>query len=144
LTQQHSGLLPAAQILVIDDDPNIRALLVEVLKASGHHIVEAANGQEAMQIATVLDFDLVITDLVMPDVEGLELIQWLRKVRPEARIIAISGASNGDCYLSTARIFGATAAIPKPFQIDVFLATVRDVLSLKRNHSEPDNRENRG
>ncbi len=105
-------------ILVADDEPGIRDLLEHWLTTHGHHVQTAEGGQQAMRLLLQEPFDVVVTDVVMPDGDGFELIPAIRKIRPDARILAISGGGRyipgGDC-LTLARGLGAHASIIKPF-----------------------------
>ena len=114
-------------ILVVDDDTAIRELLSDLLIESGFQVREAGNGREAVDEIGPGPIDLVITDLVMPEQEGLETIRELRKIFPRLKIIAISGYQGG-AYLRHAAFLGATATIPKPFSVYTVLETVTRVL----------------
>lgn len=111
-------------ILVADDEPGIRDLLEHWLTSQGHNVQTADGGQQAMRLLLQGSFDLVVTDVVMPDGDGFELIPAIRKIRPDARILAISGGGRyipgGDC-LSLARGLGAHATIIKPFDCNEVL-----------------------
>lgn len=115
-------------ILVVDDEESIRKLLQHILAAEGYQIITAANGEEAVQITRGRSVDLVITDLIMPEAEGIETIQTLRSEQPELKIIALSGAFGGT-YLRAAVKLGASATLLKPISRDTLLSTVREVLS---------------
>jgi len=122
---------PRARILVADDETTVRGFLREVLTEDGYEVVEAADGKEAIDQARAGVVDLVITDLVMPEQEGLETIQALRKDVPGARIIAISGAFRGQ-FLKAAQLLGANAVLSKPINPELLLATVAEVLVRRR------------
>ncbi|MBI4873963.1 MAG: response regulator, partial [Acidobacteria bacterium] len=115
------------RILVVDDEPGIRHLFEEILRAEGYEVRTAANGIEALKRLKESACDLVITDLVMPEQEGIETIQAIRSDYPEARIIAISGQFEGR-FLQVARMMGAQAALLKPIRSDELLDTVKRVL----------------
>ena len=83
--------MSAPKILVIDDDPQIRTLFKQVLEDENMEVVDAAGGREGIQLFGTHEFDLVITDLFMPDVDGLTVISELKKRLPNAKIIGISG-----------------------------------------------------
>ena len=108
-----------ATILVIDDDLLLCRLISRVLSSAGHTVVEAHNGYEGVALAQRHQPTLIITDIVMPDKEGIETILEIRRAIPQAKIIAISGggsySSKGVSYLSMALALGADAAIEKPF-----------------------------
>src|SRR5687767_14027836 len=99
-----------ASILLVEDDEQLRPMLKLVLERGGHQVQEAGNGKEALKIYLRHPTDLVVTDLVMPDKEGLETILELRRIYPDVKIIAMSGGGRtggGQGYLELARKFGA-------------------------------------
>ena len=114
-------------ILVVDDEPGIRNLLRKILTGVGYHVLEAANGREAIQQVETSKVDLVIMDLAMPEEEGIETIQALRRVLPQLKIIAISGQFAGP-LLRAAKLLGAQASLAKPIQPDELLAAVAHVM----------------
>lgn len=121
-----------ANILVIDDDPMAREFIAEALSQTGHHIATASNGRQGLALFGATPFDLVITDIIMPDVEGIETIMQLKREKPGVRIIAISGGGKISAYshLSLAEKFGVKKTLAKPFgKADLFSA-VNEVLEL--------------
>jgi CheY-like chemotaxis protein len=118
------------RVLVIDDDEQLRALLYEILDRAGFEVVEAANGVEGLKLYRSQPADLVITDLIMPEKEGVETIMELRDQFPNARIIAISGGerAGGRNYLPIAARLGARRTIAKPFSRQEILEAVRETL----------------
>ena len=114
-------------ILVADDERNICLLLEEWLKPLGHVVVMACNGTEALKLAEKALFDLVITDVLMPESDGPKLIEHVKKIQPAARFLAISGGGryidSNEC-LAIARGFGADAAIMKPFNREELLEAI--------------------
>ncbi len=106
-------------ILVADDEVGIRHLLTKWLGSRGHFVTCADSGQNALHLLNRQHFDVVITDVMMPDGDGFELIPAVRKTQPDARIVAISGGgqfvSSSDC-LALARGLGAHAVVLKPFK----------------------------
>jgi len=119
------------RILVIDDDEQLRALLHEILDRAGFQVVEAANGVEGLKLYRNQPADLVITDLIMPEKEGVETIMELREQFPNARIIAISGGerTGGRNYLPIAARLGAHRTVAKPFSRQEILDAVRETLA---------------
>ena len=105
------------RILLLDDDDLSRGAVQRMLERSGHAVHSAATGAEALAYYRKEGADLVITDLIMPDIDGLEVIQELRRMEPSVRILAISGGGRVDAeeYLSVAQKFGAVKVLPKPF-----------------------------
>src|SRR5687767_8406525 len=108
-------------ILVADDEDSIRSLLEHFLISAGHKVVIAANAREAGEAMAREAFQLVITDVLMPDGDGLDLITELRKKQPQARIIAMSGGGRyleGSDYLKLATGLGAHTVMMKPFTFE--------------------------
>lgn len=120
---------PAGTVLVVDDEAGIRSLVRGILQSAGYEVLNAENGKLAMREAGGRGVDLVITDVVMPEQEGIKTIQLLRKQRPNLKIIAMSGAAAGGLYLDMAKKLGAHATLAKPITPDELLATVRRILS---------------
>jgi PAS domain S-box-containing protein len=120
---------PAARILVADDDPAIRRLLRQVLEQGGYEVTEAADGKQALQQALARHVDLLITDLIMPEQEGIETIQAIRRNVPGTGIIAISGAFGG-MFLKTAQLM-ADAVLMKPVSAELLLTKVAEALKLR-------------
>ena len=120
-----------SKILVVDDDSQVLQVVSEMLRIEGHDVVMAANGRQAIDRFENDAFDLVVTDIIMPEQEGLETIANLRRREAYVPIIAISGggrAGNLD-YLETARYIGADGILAKPFGRQDLLQTVDQVLS---------------
>ena len=116
-----------AQILIIDDDPDVREFLEYTLNSAGHQTVTAEGGREGLNRFLRAPADLVITDLFMPELDGLELIAGLRTRFPELAIIAMSGRTPN--LLSVARNMGSNEILHKPFSADELVAVVQSVLS---------------
>ena len=120
-----------ARVLVIDDDGIMRSMLEQLLKQDAHRVKCAADGKRALKLLDKHLFDLIVTDLVMPEIEGGEMIKVIRAINKAIPIIAISGGARNDprSDLETARCFGATRTFQKPFENSRFLAAVRECLS---------------
>lgn len=118
------------QILVVDDDPQILKLLDRTLTKEGCETRLASDGKEALNCFNEKRPDLVVTDIVMPEKEGIEVIIELKTKAPDVKIIAISGGGkvNPNSYLSIANTLGAQATLVKPIDIEEFLSTVASVL----------------
>jgi CheY-like chemotaxis protein len=119
-----------ARILVIDDDAGVRVTIARILERAGHTAVQAANGAEGLRQFGESAFDIVITDLYMPEMEGLETIQAIRSANTSIPILAISGGIMGDKIgpLGDAAFFGATATLEKPFENERLVAVVAGLL----------------
>ena len=116
------------RILVIDDDDDFRHMLRMALEQDGYVVEEARNGLEGSQRQRTEPVDLVITDILMPEQEGLETIQTLRQEFPEIKITAISGGVGRLNFLPHARLFGALRTLQKPFTLQQLYDMVREVL----------------
>lgn len=121
-----------AKILIIDDEEQVRLYLRTILEPEGHEVVEAGNGKIGLQLYREEPADLIITDIFMPEKEGLETIMELRRDYPEVKIIVISGGGNRANLdvLPMARRFGALRTLAKPFTRQDMLSAVRDALDL--------------
>ncbi|MDP6776538.1 MAG: response regulator [Candidatus Latescibacteria bacterium] len=115
-----------ARILVIDDDQTVRGVLRKALAGAGHEVVEAPGGQAGIELYRQAPADLVITDLFMPETDGLTVIEEVRKLNPETRIVSITAGEGDDCAL--ARELGAERTFVKPFSIPDILRTVEELL----------------
>ena len=120
-----------AHVLVIDDDVVIRKLLTDMLENAGHEVHCASDGKSGLQSYQESSFDLVVTDIVMPDYSGINLITDLLQIDPDAKIIAISGGGMIDAarYLSIAEMIGAQHILYKPFSTQELLTAVNDLLN---------------
>ena len=123
--------MPSYSILVVDDEPELRELIQIVLKAEGHNVIIAADGVEAEAAIASHRFDVVMTDLIMPERDGLEFIANVRKRYPSIKIIAMSGGGHiaRDSYLRIAQGFGAHALLEKPFENREVFAAIESALA---------------
>ena len=118
------------RILVIDDEEQVRKTLHLILEQAGYEVIEAPDGSVGIELYRKNPTDLIITDLLMPDKEGLETIMEIRRDFPGAKIIAISGGGRegGLNFLSVAQKMGAAATLAKPFERKQLLDAVTKVL----------------
>jgi YesN/AraC family two-component response regulator len=119
-----------ARVLIIDDEKLARITLRKILENAGHDVAEASNGSEGIAMYRAQPADLVVTDIIMPDKEGVETIIELTRDFPNIRIIAISGGGrtrNLD-FLKLAQQYGAKHVLAKPFSQQELLAAVNAVL----------------
>lgn len=128
-----------ASILIVDDDPTVRLIARELLIAGDHAITEAANGLEALAIIRAAPVDLVVLDMLMPRMDGLEVIRELRKASASVRILAISsgGRAGALSYLETAKVFGADEIMRKPLRLSAFSAAVDRLLTQTSPSANP-------
>jgi CheY-like chemotaxis protein len=116
----------AANILVVEDDLLNRNLICKVLRKEGHHVVEACDGAIALEILQVLPFDLVITDFMMPKLNGIKFVEHLHSLQPRMPIIFITGFLS---VISGKTILHDVAEVlAKPFELDVLRSTVHRLL----------------
>ena len=111
-----------AHILLVEDDPAMLETLSLAMRSKGHQVLTASNGGQGLQSFLADQFDLVVTDIIMPDIDGLGMIDEMKRVAPHIKILAISGggiAVDFD-FLSAAKKHGATATLEKPFPISEF------------------------
>lgn len=119
-------------ILVADDEDSIRSLLEHFLNSAGHRVVIVGSAREASEAMAKQMFDLVITDVLMPEGDGLDLITELKRTQPKARILAISGGGRyleGSDYLKLAKGMGAHSALMKPFSWQELQDAIKAVLT---------------
>lgn len=120
-----------AKILVIDDEHLVRASVEAILRGQGHDVILADNGREGLKHLRDGLFDLIVTDLIMPEMEGIETIQAIRRLPSSPKIIAISGGGRrqiGD-FLDIARELGADRTLRKPFTADELIGAVNGALT---------------
>ncbi len=119
------------KILIIDDEAPIRKMLAKLLERNAYEVMYAADGNQGIKLCDEQHPDLIITDLIMPEKEGLETIRELTTKNAEIPIIAISGGGMADpkTYLDLASKFGAVQTFSKPIENNALLSAIRDILS---------------
>ncbi len=119
-----------ATILIIEDDTQVRAYLDNLLRRAGHVTETAADGKEGVAVFREKSVDLVVTDIIMPEKDGIETIADMKRIRPDLKVIAISGGGRSEPgnYLHSAYLLGADRTIKKPFNNKDILAAVRELL----------------
>ena len=124
-TENGSGI-GAMRVLLIEDDASVRRIVRKMLERGRHEVTEAENGRVGLDRLRDSAFDLVITDIVMPEMDGLETLIELRKHHPTLTVIAMSGGGrtgNMD-FLGSAEKLGASSVLQKPFTLDVLTAAI--------------------
>ena len=118
------------RVLIIEDDEQMRDLLYKAMQWAGFEVSAAENGRQGQQLFEELSADLIITDLIMPEQEGLETIRILKQNDPTVKIIAISGGGRigPEAYLPAAKELGADRVFSKPFNIKELLSSVEELL----------------
>ena len=118
-------------ILIVEDDKELREMLKISLIRHKYTVLEAANGKDAITHFKPSITDLVVTDLIMPDEDGLKVIMKLREIKPSLKIIAISGGGKAGpgSYLNLAKALGANAIFSKPFSINDLISKIEELLS---------------
>lgn len=122
-----------ARILVADDEANLAKLLEQMLVRSGHEVVTACDGLEVLRKLATGTIDLVVLDMVMPNMSGLDVIKEMQKKYPEVKIIAISGGGNTngpETYLEAAKRLGVNCCLFKPFMLSELSSRVNEMLRL--------------
>lgn len=127
---------PGGKVLLIDDDPILLGLMASAFRAAGYDTVTAENGRKGLGLLDSHKPDLVVTDIVMPDIEGIGAIMQIRRRRQPPKIIAISGAGRGGRrdYLSWAKHLGADDVLAKPFRMSEIVALSNRLIRNKSNH----------
>ena len=114
-----------ARILIIDDEAGIRALLRTTLETAGYEVTEAANGRQGLEQYRHAQTDLIITDIAMPELNGLDMILELTRQFLDVKVIAISDEGGESDALDVARLLGARRTFQKPFSMQKLLGAVR-------------------
>jgi DNA-binding NtrC family response regulator len=124
-------------LLIIEDDHHILLMIKRMLEPLGYEIKLASDGNEGLEMFHKFEVDLVITDIIMPEKEGLEIIREMRRERPNLQIIAMSGGGkiSADNYLETAKIFGAAKILEKPFSRTQMVSAVQHLLGESKTGS---------
>jgi len=119
-----------SHILVVEDSEDLRYIIKDILKKAGHEVLEACDGSEVAQHLADASIDLVVTDILMPEQEGIQTILQIRRSNPDVKIIGMSGGGAGGAehYLEMAREFGANATMLKPFKKTQLLELVDELL----------------
>jgi CheY-like chemotaxis protein len=118
-----------ARILLVDDDEFLRSLLANAFTDAGHVVTPAASGREAIKQLEREQPDVVLTDIVMPDEDGIGVIMKIRTSYPALRVVAMSGGvPNSPLYLSVAKKLGAVKILPKPFTPEFALEAIAEAM----------------
>lgn len=119
------------RILVIDDEPQVRGFLEKVLMRAGYEVSTAKNGAEGLYIFEIEPFDLILTDIFMPDQDGLEVLRDLTHKAPDIPVIVTSGGSPDmpQDFLKFAKALGADVTLPKPFDQAQLLDAIERLLA---------------
>jgi CheY-like chemotaxis protein len=131
-----------ANILIVDDDPAVQATMRMVLERAGHSVVVAGDGRKGLAIFEAGDFDLLILDIFMPRMDGLETMKLIHQRQPLIPILAISGrqiSSDGPDFLKMATKLGAISSLQKPFRPVELLAAVAGCLATAASSARPRN-----
>lgn len=127
-----------ARVLVIDDEASVRAGVARYLRTRRHDVLEATDGAEALRLVAKADLDLVITDINMPDMDGIEVILRLADDRPGLPVIAISGGGRmpKEVLLASAGVLGAVRTIEKPFELSELRLAVEESIRVRKGGAE--------
>lgn len=122
------------KILLVDDEELLRDGVQEMLEMQGFTVISAANGELALACVKEQDIDLIITDLVMPKMDGIDFVQQLRMINPDVPVIVVSGSTRNIMQrygIETIQVPGADASLSKPFKSVDLIAQIRDLLASK-------------
>lgn len=122
------GSAAAASILLMEDEALLRSVLARALASDGYRVIEASNGREGLERYREASPDLVIADIWMPEIDGLEATAQLTEEFPDVKVIAITGENGERDYLKVAKFLGARRTLKKPFEMSELLSTVRHIL----------------
>ena len=140
MTGRHADPIGRPRILLVDDDEVLRAVVKEALVSGGYDVESVADGPTALAAYVRTRPHLVLTDILMPGCDGLELIRGIRHHDPRARIIAMTGGGTADSslYLTTAAEFGAFQVLQKPFSTNALLTVIGDVVRVPHHRETAD------
>ena len=133
MTSDGADTAPARpdSILVVDDEPLMQTLLREILTPEGYDVTTADDGRQAVDLLGLVQFDLIITDLVMPRLDGVEVLRAAKRADPDRPVVIITGYPSAESVRKMIKL-GAADYVVKPFSVDVAKATVAKVLELRR------------
>ena len=119
------------KILLVDDDDLFGDMIEKALIMFGYEVARSRDGKAALKLFDPAAVDLVLTDMIMPDMEGVELVLALRRQHPGVKVIAISGGGSNEpaAYLKIARQIGALRTLAKPFPLETLRATLKECLA---------------
>lgn len=119
------------RILLVDDEEGVRSLMAGYLRRKGHEVLEASSGRAALRALETEIVDVVVSDINMPDVDGLEVIRAVRKRQPGLPVLAVTGGGMmpGGVLLETAQAMGAMRTLAKPFGLGELLESVEAVVA---------------
>lgn len=128
-----------ARILIVDDDPDLLAVMQQVLREASHQVTGVEDSRAVVEGAVGAEYDLVVTDMIMPGVDGLEMLAYLYRRNPDIKAIAISGGGyfTPEFHLSLASKFGAISTLEKPFRPSSLVAAVDRVLRQGPDGQDP-------
>ena len=117
--------------MIIDDEPAVRKTLRTYFERAGYQVAEAGDGRTALRLHAAAPADLIITDIFMPDFDGIETIRELRRVAPGVKVIVVSGGDSTGTLnmLEDAKLLGADRAFHKPLKPEELIGAVREILS---------------
>ena len=123
-----------ATILLVEDEELLRAGVQEVLEIQGYNVISAPDGEQALACLAAQTIDLIITDLVMPKMDGVDFVKQLRKIKPDLPVIVVSGSTRNIMQrygIDSIQVPGANASLPKPFKSVDLIEQVRQLLALR-------------
>ena len=126
--------LTRATILLVEDEELLRAGVQEVLEIQGYKVIAAADGQQALACLAAETVDLIITDLVMPKMDGVDFVKQLREIKPDLPVIVVSGSTRNIMQrygLDSIQVPGANASLPKPFKSVDLIEQVQQLLAAR-------------
>ena len=121
-----------ATILLVEDEELLRAGVQEVLEIQGYKVITAPDGEQALACLAAQTIDLIITDLVMPKMDGVDFVKQLRKIKPDLPVIVVSGSTRNIMQrygIDSIQVPGANASLPKPFKSVDLIEQVRQLLA---------------
>jgi DNA-binding NtrC family response regulator len=124
-------------ILVVEDDADFRANMVEWLEECGYAVTEAGNGKQAMDVAAEACFDVVVTDLKMPEANGLELLEWFKATHPDTAVVFLSGQATVQDAIRALREWGGFDFLEKPIEMTALSTVIERAIACRPAAPEP-------
>lgn len=116
------------RVLIVDDDDDLRSVLCDALRKRGYEATDSASAASGLRILQHHSFDLILSDVVMPDMDGIEFLRKVKKENPDQPVVLMSGNTIGQQFFKAAELFGSKVNLQKPFSIDEMLTAIGRVL----------------
>jgi len=127
------GIVKRLSVLIVDDSEDDRATLGDILISKGYRVSEAENGYRGLEVMQFSRFDIILLDVMMPGMDGIKTLEWIKEINPETGVIIVSG-NNDDELVGKAIKMGALAYLPKPVDMNKMLEIIEDYRESRHKH----------